>query len=664
MADLTGKTIANRYRVDSLLGHGGMGDVYKVWDRQRAAFLAMKVLHADMAEDRVFLRRFAREAETLSTLQHPQIVRFYGLEQEGRITFMLMDYVEGTTLRGQIFDLHRPFTAEQVLQIMRPVCSALYYAHQMGRVHCDVKPANIMLKSNGEVVVADFGIARMMESSTTTTMAGAGTPAYMAPEQVLRKKHQPQTDIYALGIVLFEMLTGGERPFTGEQAKIEGSTSDKVRWEQVEARPPPPRKYNPVISSGMEAVIMKCLQKDPAQRYASALELLQAVELALGNAEGVRDYVMKRAPIEQPAAKPRPPHQQARSAPSVERKVEKQKKPAPLSPLPIPELVEGLGEGRMRAKLASKSTFRWLAIGGIVVLVMILGAYGLTHLPAVPTPFPTAQATSTFELPTETPQPPTETSTATLVPTPTLGIGSIMISDKDGMNLVYVPAGNFLMGSADSDSMAQSDEKPQHIVYLDAFWIDQTDITNGMYAKCVSAGACNQPTNLSSSARSSYYGNSQFDNYPVIYVNWNMADTYCKWAGRQLPTEAEWEKAARGTDGRTYPWGNDPPDNTLVNFNGNVGDTSAVGSYPKGASFYGAMDMAGNVWQWVVDWYSASYYQGSQPSDPLGPASGQYRVLRGGAWLNLVSDVRSANRYRFSPSSSYYYLGFRCSRSQ
>ena len=280
MADLTGKTIANRYRVDSLVGRGGMGDVYEVWDNQRAVFLAMKVLHADLAEDRVFLRRFAREAETLSTLQHPHIIRFYGLEQYQGMTFMLMDYVEGTTLRKQIFDEHAPFSLQRILRIIHPVCSALYYAHQMGRVHCDIKPANIMVKSNGEVLVADFGIARMLESSTTITLVGAGTPAYMAPEQALGKKPVPQTDIYSLGIVIYEMLAGGERPFTGERTTIDGSTSEKVRWEQIKLRPPSPREYNPAISRDLEKVVLKCLEKDPAQRYTSALELLKAVELA------------------------------------------------------------------------------------------------------------------------------------------------------------------------------------------------------------------------------------------------------------------------------------------------------------------------------------------------------------------------------------------------
>ena len=600
MADLTGKTIANRYRVNSLIGHGGMGDVYKVWDRQRAAFLAMKALHADMAEDQVFLRRFAREAETLSTLQHPQIVRFYGLEQDGRTTFMLMDYVEGTTLRGQIFDLHKPFTAEQVLQIMRPVCSALYYAHQMGRVHCDVKPANIMLKSNGEVLVADFGIARLMESSTTMTLVGAGTPAYMAPEQALGKKPSPQTDIYSLGIVLYEMLTGGERPFTGERANIDGSTSEKVRWEQVNLKPPSPREFNPAISRNLEKVILKCLQKDPALRYTSALELLQAAELALGNVGDAHDFGTEPTPIEQPVANPIPRQEKAKPKKLVEKPVQpKHKQPT------------------------NKSFPAWLGILGIIFIVIVGVIVATNQHPSTPIP----------------------AATATFTAAPTLGIGSSMISPKDGMKLLYVPAGNFLMGPANSDPNAKSWEKPQHTVYLDAFWIDQTDVTNAMYSKCVSARACNLPTNLNSNTRSSYYGNSQFDNYPVIYVDWNMAKTYCEWTGRQLPTEAQWEKAARGMDGRTYPWGNNVPDDTLLNYNLNLGDTTAVGQYPKGASPYGALDMAGNVSEWVADWFSDTYYQSSPSSNPIGPDTGTDRVVRGGSWYTANQLVRSTESF-------------------
>jgi formylglycine-generating enzyme required for sulfatase activity len=239
----------------------------------------------------------------------------------------------------------------------------------------------------------------------------------------------------------------------------------------------------------------------------------------------------------------------------------------------------------------------------------------------------------------------------------TLGIGSTMIGE-DGATLVYVPAGEFTMGSNGYD-----DEKPVHTVYLDAFWIDKTEVTNKMYAKCVDAGVCTKPTNTNSRNHSSYYGNSEFDNYPVIYVNWNMAKTYCEWAGRRLPTEAQWEKAARGTDARIYPWGDDAPNDTLLNYNYKVGDTAKVGSYETGKSPYGAYDMAGNVWEWVNDWYQSDYYAvlGDSVSNPQGPSSGDRRVLRGGAWVD--NSARSAIRYGDDPSLAAINVGFRCARS-
>ena len=177
---------------------------------------------------------------------------------------------------------------------------------------------------------------------------------------------------------------------------------------------------------------------------------------------------------------------------------------------------------------------------------------------------------------------------------------------------------------------------------------------------------CKEPTIRFSATRERYYDEPQgkFDNYPVIYVNWSMAQTYCEWAGRRLPTEAEWEKAARGTDGRIYPWGNDPPNHDLVNYDGYFGDTLNVGRYPKGASPYGAVDMAGNVDEWVADWYSATYYQSSPASNPTGPDSGEDKVLRGGDWF-LNDYVSSA----VPPPCCYTRLDHparptRCPRSQ
>jgi len=225
------------------------------------------------------------------------------------------------------------------------------------------------------------------------------------------------------------------------------------------------------------------------------------------------------------------------------------------------------------------------------------------------------------------------------------------------MVMVYVPEGDFSMGSN-----SYSDEQPIHIVYLDSFWIDQTEVTNRMYTLCVAAGKCAPPDSSSSYSRSSYYGNPDYGDFPVIYVSWNDASAYCAWADRRLPTEAEWEKAARGTDERTYPWGN-TIDCSLANYYSCVGDTTAVGSYESGKSPYGVYDLAGNIWEWVNDWYSDTYYASLPDRNPTGPSSGDYRVLRGGAWFNGDFYVRSADRYWSSPTLSNYYIGFRCSRS-
>lgn len=226
------------------------------------------------------------------------------------------------------------------------------------------------------------------------------------------------------------------------------------------------------------------------------------------------------------------------------------------------------------------------------------------------------------------------------------------VSEADGMSLVYIPEGEFLMGSADTDPEAAADEKPSHLVWLDAYWIDQTEVTNSMYMRCVEAEVCSLPIIPDEDL-------IQEPGRPVQGLAWTQAVDYCSWVGRRLPSEAEWEKAARGTDGQIYPWGNDLPATPVANFDFQFDGFTQVGNFPEGASPYGVLDMAGNVWEWTADWYDENYYARSPYENPTGPQSGIIRSIRGGAWNTVSRAIRVANRHWAYPYRDDI-VGFRC----
>jgi formylglycine-generating enzyme required for sulfatase activity len=222
---------------------------------------------------------------------------------------------------------------------------------------------------------------------------------------------------------------------------------------------------------------------------------------------------------------------------------------------------------------------------------------------------------------------------------------------------VHVPAGSFLMGS----ETGAADEKPVHRVAGSAFVMDRYEVTNARYQACVSAGTCAPPSLASSNARGHYFDDPRFADYPVIHVSWKQAVQFCAFAGGRLPSEAEWERAAAGSDApRTYPWGDSPPDCAKANFAGCVGDTDRVGRRVAGQSPYGAFDMAGNVWEWTADWYEASYYAHSPGRDPVGPASGTLKVMRGGCWVSGENSLRTTCRKAELPDLWAPNVGFRC----
>jgi formylglycine-generating enzyme required for sulfatase activity len=223
----------------------------------------------------------------------------------------------------------------------------------------------------------------------------------------------------------------------------------------------------------------------------------------------------------------------------------------------------------------------------------------------------------------------------------------------------YVPQGAFGMGAIFA-WVSEDYERPRHVVYLDAFWLDQTEVTNAEYALCVAASKCQPPARGASNTRPTYYSDPAYAAFPVIGVSANAAANYCAWAGKRLPYEAEWEKAAAGLDNRVYPWGLSDPTCLLANAGGCQEDTSTVGSYPAGASPYGVLDMAGNVREWVRDFFSLDYYQYSPEDNPQGPLTGSAIVTRGGSFADPFTRLLIYNRDHEKPTVTRDDLGFRC----
>ncbi|MEW5939821.1 MAG: SUMF1/EgtB/PvdO family nonheme iron enzyme [Chloroflexota bacterium] len=627
MADLTGTIIAGRYRVEGTIGAGGMAVVYKAYDTRVETEVAVKVIATENLPPKTLeraLKRFEREAKALAKLNHPNIVKVmdYG-EHEGQ-PYLVMPYLPGGTLKTK---LGKPMPWQEAVQLILPIAEALDFAHDEKMIHRDVKPSNILLTRRGQPMLTDFGIAKLLDLEDTVdltgTSAAVGTPEYMAPEQARAKSVDHRADIYALGIVLYEMATG-RRPFVAD-------TPMEVLIMQATEPLPPPRKFAPNLPDHAEQILLKALAKKPDDRY-QTMEEMHAALKGVGQTPALAPGASV-ANLSPAAERPRP-----------------RKEPTPtMEEEPAREPTISLSQPRPRAGGA------WLGwgAGGVLLALLCLAAGGVAVYRAL-FPLSTPTTAPTQRPPTAVPQ----------------------TRPADGMTMLYVPEGEFEMGSDSGDS----DEKPVHTVYLDAYWMDQTEVTNAMYALCVSDGDCDPPQYTKSYTHSSYYGNSQYDDYPVIYVDWNQANAYCQWAGARLPTEAEWEKAASWDDDnhekRVYPWGdtfigsllnfcdaNCPFDHADKSVDDGYADVAPVGSYPGGASFYDLLDMAGNVWEWVADWYSDTYYGSSPSSNPQGPSSGQYRVLRGGSWGNVEYSVRSTNRFRYDPSNIDDNIGFRCSRS-
>jgi len=686
-----------KYRILEELGRGGFATVYRAEDSTLGREVALKVLHPQLLTEAGWVERFHREARAIARLRHPHIVTIYEIgEAEGRL-FITMDLLKLGSVQDRLA-AHGRFTWAETLLLLQQVADALDYAHGEGIVHRDLKPANILLDPRTGAVLTDFGFAKLVgESSMSLSLSGGvmGTPAYIAPEIWDGQDPTAQSDIYALGCVVYELLTG-ERLF-------EGKTPSVVMRKHLLDGPQFPAGWPEGAPQGVEDVLRKALAREPGERYASAGELLAALrdleeealirqareaiawgvahDLALLQAEAESQRAAQEAALRQAAAdavrRQQWEAEQAAVAAARERERYQAEQVAPMQPAVYAPVPQPAPQSTSKRRAFPRWAWAPLGIVGLASLVGLI--WGLSQGGGGATPTPerivetviVTQEVVVERVITATPSPEPET-VQTAEATMTSGAHALVDTwtrPADGMVMVYVPAGEFQMGSTEGDS----DEEPVHTVALDGFWIDRTEVTNAQYAAFLSAtgnqnegGAAwldlSDADCLIEQTGSTFRSKSGYAQHPAIEVTWYGAAAYCAWAGGRLPTEAEWEYAARGPEALTYPWGNAAPTCNVANYwgkdGGCIGKTTPVGNYPSGASWVGALDLAGNVWEWVADWYG-SYPSGRQVN-PTGPASGDFRVLRGGSWFYGEFNSRGATRSGDTPTDAYYYYGFRC----
>lgn len=688
----------DRYRVSQHLARGGMADVYIAEDVDLHRRVALKVMLDVLATDDSFVQRFRREARTVAQLEHPNIVQIYstGLTPLGQ-PYLAMQFIDGSSLSEKL----KQFAAdgklvptEQALMIVRQIANALGVAHRAGVVHRDLKPGNILIRTDGTPVLVDLGIAAVKGGPKLTQTGNLiGTPNYMSPEQVRGQELDGRSDLYSLGVILYELLSG-KRPFDAPE-------SIAILHKHVYEAPEPLQNLRRDLSLATLEVVNTSLAKDPNDRYQNAAQMVAAIDRAMTAESGgapVRqttvwlpnpndsDFISRDRVAFQPTGFPTPT--------PAGRGAARKMSPALVGGLLVVVVLIAAGlfflfgggeesDGQGETAVAVNGSGATLIVPTRneepTLATSTLGPT-LTSLPPQPT------ATNTI-FPTLTPLPPVTESPApaTNTPppsaTPTVAFPATY-TGRDGKLMRLVPAGEFIMGSTqtqvetavtlcraspDRDSCVFGEfasEMPQREVFVSPFYMDETEVTNNEYRACVSANFCNPPDAGSGTySRSSYYDRpSAFGNYPVVFVSWGDARDYCSWAGKRLPTEAEWEKAARGADGRTYPWGN-----TFDTSRANTEDRgseaiTAVGQYPSGASPYGLLDMAGNVWEYVNDWFDPDYYASAPDADPPGPnasPSGE-KVLRSGSYANYQHYARVANRGSVTATSSTQFRGFRC----
>jgi formylglycine-generating enzyme required for sulfatase activity/serine/threonine protein kinase len=709
---LVGTTVSDKYEIERTVGEGGFAIVYrathKVWNRPVAikVFRTLGDLPAERREQLV--KSFIQEGALLAELSERSAAicqaRDVGMlkTRDGReMPYMVLEWLEGRSLE-EVIDYEKkqrlpPRTPHETLAILEPAALALALAHKKGIAHRDVKPANIFVigDARGEYTVKllDFGIAKVVQDlqrssgsfAQTQGVVSSFTPAYGAPEQFSRTHGAtgPWTDVFALALIFTELMT--------LDAPLRGDDLTQLAFCSMDPkRRPTPRAYGFEISDSLEAVLRRALAVAPDERFRSTGEFWDALRVALAM-EPMRSLGIdstRTTSSGNPALTALAPPdssalagQMRQSNPGYERVSAVPGLPPPPNatavlyntnrtmPTPGPAMITG-NYGQPPARPSNAGLFAGLGAVGVLVLGGLAAGVYFVALRGKDTTasVPTASASASASVAPVAPVPPTCPA-----------------------GMATIPGGKFFMGS--DDKKDEENERPAHQVTLSPYCIDLTEVTTLAYKQCSDKGECKRAPRENEWPGITAREHKVYDplcnirdvdargSYPINCVDWDLADTFCKAKGGRLPTEAEWEFATRGSDGRKYPWGDSPPtDGTRLNacgkeclawgkkFNEEVSamysaddgfpTTAPVGSFPKGASPFGLQDVVGNVWEWASDWYAP--YTGGAQIDPTGGA-GDDRVLRGGAWNGGdVSWVRPTYRFKSPPTLRSHGIGFRC----
>ncbi len=607
MSDCIGRAI-DRYHILEQLGQGGMAVVYKAFDTRSERDVAFKIIRSESFAPDVISRiqhRFKREVQTLMRLSHPNIVQILDSGEYEGSPYMVMPLLPGGTLKQK---LGSPMPYQQAAGILLPIAQALAHAHQNSVIHRDVKPSNILFTADGQPMLTDFGVVKIIENTESQTLTGTGvgigTPEYMAPEQWTGEA-VPHSDIYSLGVVFYEMVTG-RKPYTAD-------TPAAILLKQAVDPLPRPRSFAPSLSDTAEKIIFKVLAKKPEDRYQD----MQALAVAL-------DKLI-------PRAKPAPPPKVEKLGKVKTPRVKPEKSPRERLK-PVHKRNEDFTTD-LRAALTKPSTRKRAipkALIGMGIIVLVgLGITGAILLLSNPSAASLAQGT-----PAEMTIPVTPTSigtpTQTITPAPTFTVTPtqeyVLPADyvpitkvtEDGMIMILIPS----------------------IYGQPAFWIDKTEVTIGMYKQCVNEGVCKEPINPGYK-----YGIDSYSNYPISSVTYTEAEFYCHWLDKDLPKNVEWETAAGGYDGRRYPWG-DEKASGYANINlieSKLLYPVDVRSYQGGSSPFGVMNMIGNVSEWIAD----IRFVRSEP----------YHLLKGGSSQDTLTSISIGH---LTIGISSIDTGFRC----